>query len=31
MIFSVWAPSAKSVELVSPARRVALAVDDKGY
>jgi maltooligosyltrehalose trehalohydrolase len=31
MIFSVWAPSAKSVELVTPARRVALAVDDKGY
>ena len=31
MILSVWAPSAKSVELVTPARRVALAVDDKGY
>ena len=31
MIFSVWAPGAKSVELVTPERRVALAVDDKGY
>jgi maltooligosyltrehalose trehalohydrolase len=31
MIFSVWAPSAKSVELVAAERRVALAVDDKGY
>jgi maltooligosyltrehalose trehalohydrolase len=31
MIFSVWAPAAKSVELVTPERRVALIVDDKGY
>jgi maltooligosyltrehalose trehalohydrolase len=31
MIFSVWAPSAKSVELVTSERRVALAADDKGY
>jgi maltooligosyltrehalose trehalohydrolase len=31
MIFSIWAPSAKSVELVAPGGRVALAVDDKGY
>jgi len=31
MILSVWAPSAKSVELVTPARRVALAADEKGY
>ena len=31
MILSVWAPSAKSVELVTPARRVALTVDAKGY
>jgi maltooligosyltrehalose trehalohydrolase len=31
MMFSVWAPSAKSVELVTPERRVALTVDDKGY
>jgi maltooligosyltrehalose trehalohydrolase len=31
MIFSVWAPSAKSVELVTPDRRVALAVDGHGY
>ena len=31
MIFSVWAPAAKSVELVTAARRVALTVDDRGY
>jgi maltooligosyltrehalose trehalohydrolase len=31
MIFSVWAPFAKSVELVTPERRVALAVDGRGY
>jgi maltooligosyltrehalose trehalohydrolase len=31
MILSVWAPSAKSVELITPARRVALAADEKGY
>jgi maltooligosyltrehalose trehalohydrolase len=31
MIFSVWVPSAKSVELVTPSRRVAFAVDGKGY
>jgi maltooligosyltrehalose trehalohydrolase len=31
MILSVWAPSAKTVELVTPARRVALAADEKGY
>ncbi len=31
MILSVWAPSAKSVELVTPARRVALTADEKGY
>jgi maltooligosyltrehalose trehalohydrolase len=27
----VWAPSAKCVELVTPARRVALTADEKGY
>jgi maltooligosyltrehalose trehalohydrolase len=31
MILSVWAPSAKSVELVTPAGRVALAAGEKGY
>jgi maltooligosyltrehalose trehalohydrolase len=31
MILSVWAPAAKSVELVTPERRVALVVDDRGY
>jgi maltooligosyltrehalose trehalohydrolase len=31
MIFSVWAPAAKTVELVTPQRRVALALGDKGY
>jgi maltooligosyltrehalose trehalohydrolase len=31
MILSVWAPAAKSVELVTPSRRVALAADEKGY
>ena len=31
MIFSVWAPAAKSVELLTPERRVTLAVDDRGY
>jgi len=31
MIFSVWAPFAKSLELVTPERRVALAIDDQGY
>jgi len=31
MILSVWAPSAKSVELVTPTGRVALAADEKGY
>jgi maltooligosyltrehalose trehalohydrolase len=31
MIFSVWAPAARSVELVTPDRRVALVIDDKGY
>jgi maltooligosyltrehalose trehalohydrolase len=31
VIVSVWAPSANSVELVTPERRVALAADDKGY
>jgi maltooligosyltrehalose trehalohydrolase len=31
MMLSVWAPSAKSVELVTPERRVALTVDDQGH
>ncbi len=31
MILSVWAPAAKSVELVTPERRVALTVDDQGH
>jgi maltooligosyltrehalose trehalohydrolase len=31
MILSVWAPSAKCVELVTPTARVALAAGEKGY
>lgn len=31
MIFSVWAPFAKSVDLVTPERRVAMQSDARGY
>jgi maltooligosyltrehalose trehalohydrolase len=31
MIFSVWAPAAKSVELITKERRVALTAQEKGY